>query len=428
MQLYEHDERGEKGRVEIVAETDEDLVLLCKSLKAVDRGVIYPIMMEPEDVEELIEAQGIETIEGCVIKSTPNRIRILRIPDEEIMLVDPHTYQVDTTTPMLQTSRFWQHRWGRCCCVHHHGQLEPVTVEKLFEAEASWWPSPLTPYQLDLLSSLSREEGLHVLEDRICPRCEMPVWVVEPEDLPEVLPHEAKPAPTVTCAPRSPADSVPIESMREAWTTFSHDPHNAAIIRASGRPLTGCPTSRRRREKKAFAGCCALLKAKQPAYAIRTAFLLALPKNAQTWAELRLDALQAIEGLSELQLPVVVRQKAGLDETDEIDKQAESLEKMFYFSDEDLDENDFVDLDPSELEELLAAARDEATEQGSELNLAEITVLKPAIKAAAEIARKGDMSASNSVQQAEENLLKAVRDFIAAVKKSYEDVNDRDCS
>jgi len=337
MKLYNHSQSKEKGIVVFVTGDEEDATLICQSLKPSEKGVIYAVEMDNEDYEEMAEEEEFGTLEGAIVQTSARSIEIIESAPEPPPIPKEQKRR-DEKVSMIMTSRFWKHKWGHCCCVHHHGELVPVTSKRLADGEASWWASPLDPFQLDLVDSWDSGEGMHVLTDRICPRCNHPVWVVEPETMPKAMPEAMPKVSGIACDTRSPFELVSLDSIDNAWKVFTEDEHNAHVLKASGRCLTRLSKSKSS-EGKAYKLFNDHVKKKTKCYTILAAFKAALGEGATTWAALDLDALKLIQGLNELKMPKSIAEMAGIGDCgDELDEQARTLESLIYMWDDDIDE------------------------------------------------------------------------------------------
>jgi hypothetical protein len=351
--LYYHSVGPEKGSVEMVDESCELVKLICSSEKKSDHGVIFTVYTDHSLYKEMCKDYKLETIEGCIIESFDDQINIKYVPNETPLPI-PKPKIKNGKVHTLLTSKLYKHPWGRCCCVHHEKNLEPVITERLLEEELSWWPSNLTPFQLDLLACGNDpdENAMHVLLDdnHICDRCGHYAWVVLDEDMPEELPSSIE----HICPERSILDDVVWESKTDAWISFKEDPNNAAIIEKSGLPIARTSNKQKKRFKNHFKKINNLPGVEKSIYNIKQAFFFALGPNPEgTWADLDLEALRSIKSLKKLEIPVEILNlnEESIDENSveyELDEEVNHLK--YIIDEEDLSLDDEINDIPEVIE------------------------------------------------------------------------------
>lgn len=366
IELYRHPLGTEMGRVELVIPSPEDadeVVMICRSERGRDRGVIYPVSMDADDHQQMCQSQDIETALGSILESDRDELQIVEVPEEPPMA--PPDRIAGSNVRSIRNSKMWTHPWGRCCCVMQGGQLEPVTTERIHAGEVPWWGSPFTPYQHDLIAAVSDEEhcAMHVLVDaeRLCGRCGHEVWVVIDESVPDELPTPAEEEEfsEPILGRRDALDDVPWTSKMAAWAIFSKDPANKAIISKSKLPVAKADKRRAYSTEEAFErfNSCKERRGEKNIYTVKQAFYAALGNgHSGAWSDLDLDLLRLVKGLEEIDMPEAVLEDADLgdDEAAEVrhrsrsrafdaesDDEADVLDDMM--DDEGPQDDDFVE-------------------------------------------------------------------------------------
>jgi hypothetical protein len=366
IELYRHPLGPEMGRVELVIpspEDSDDVVMICRSERGKDRGVIYPVSMDADDHQSMCQIQDIETAMGCVLESDRDELQLVEVPEDAPMA--PPDRIAGSNVRSIRNENMWIHPWGRCCCVMQGGDLEPVTTERIHAGEVPWWGSPFTPYQHDLIAAVSDPDNcaMHVLEDaeRLCGRCGHEVWVVMDEDVPDELPVE--PQEEEFAEPilgrRDALDDVPWTSKMSAWTIFRKDSANKAIISQSKLPVAKADKRRAYSTEQAFErfNSCKERRGERNVYTVKQAFYAALGSGHNgVWSDLNLDLLRLVKGLEEVDIPAAILDEADLgeDEAEEVreraygrvvdaegDEEADVLHDML--DEDDPEDDDFVE-------------------------------------------------------------------------------------
>ena len=270
----------------------------------------------------------------------------------------------------LRNPLLWKHKWGRCCCVKHGDDVEPVTPEQIFDGQVPWWNSLYTPFQLDLIAAANNTEApysMHLLclyDEQICGVCGHYTWVVVDEDAPDELPPpmEDEECEEPLCPQRDALANIEWSSKADAWQTFVTDPHNQGVIETSGLPVERASQQRKYSNEKSFKKVNRLTG--KNLYTVKQVFYEALGNTRSgTWAEFNLDVIRSVKGLEHIDVPGEILEMVELDDPEDsaelhqmashraakaqIDDQAAVLENM-------LDEA--AGLDPDEEDEEEATA------------------------------------------------------------------------
>jgi hypothetical protein len=389
IELYRHPLGTECGRVELVDyDSDGDARLICVSEKGVDDGVVFDISIDPDTYAEICDDQEVATLEGSIVEANESRLEVVEVPEEPPIRPD-RTNRGNVR--VLKTSAMWSHPWGRCCCVKHNGELEPVTPERIAADEVSWWGDSLTPFHLDLTAAANdpNNSPMHVLTDFMCGICEHHPWVVFPEDVPdeEPVPPEEVEGAEPLCPEPGALDDVPWKNKKEAWDIFRLDPHNKRVISKSGLPVARATEKQRYSTEKSFDAINSQPVASN-VYTVKQAFYFAMGKGRSgTWGDFDLDIIRLVKGLEDVDIPALVLEDVELDDdgrteemhgaaatretTATVDDDAEYLEHMMNNGDEE----DYEDFDPDEIDEEL---RDEDETRQHWNNVADVPeVLEP---------------------------------------------------
>jgi hypothetical protein len=336
IELYRHPLGTETGRIELVipsTQDPDDVVMICRSERARDTGVIYPVTMNSEDHEDMCRSQDVPHAMGCILESDHDELQLIQVPATSPQA--PPDRVAGSNVRVIRSSPMWTHQWGRCCCVKHDGDLTAITTKAILAGQVPWWGSPFTPYQLDLIAAVSDPENssMHVLVDdeRVCGRCGHEVWVVMDEDIPEELPeppsdedfHEP------ILASRDALSEVPWTSKMAAWTIFSQDPTNKAIIADSELPVAKADRRKQYYVEKQYErfNSCKARRGEKNVYTVKQAFYAALGSgHSGVWSDFDLEMLQLVKGLEDVDMPESVLEEADLgdDEAEEVRHRARS--------------------------------------------------------------------------------------------------------
>jgi hypothetical protein len=361
IELYRHPLGPECGRVELVDyDGDGDARMICISERGVDTGVVFDITIDPEVYAEMCDDEEVATLEGSIVEADSGNIEVVEVPDDPPVRPD-RTKKGNVR--VLKTAAMWSHPWGRCCCVHHGGELEPVTPERIAADDVPWWGESLTPYQLDLTAAANDpyDAPMHVLTDFVCGICEHSPWVVFPEDVPdeEPVPPEEVEGEEPLCPERSALDDAEWENKKDAWDVFRLDPHNKRLIDKSGLPVARATERQRFSTEKAFEQINS-----QPVtsniYTVKQAFYFAMGKGRSgTWGDFDLDVMRLVRGLEDVDIPASILEEVDLEDAESteemrgraavreteasVDEDAEYLEHMMDDGDEEFEEIDMDD-------------------------------------------------------------------------------------
>jgi len=286
----------------------------------------------------------VETLEGAFIESRRDRVRVMQVPAEQLDEPIDHKRSKKSNLRALLTSNLWNHPWGRCCCVLHRGEAEPVIRERMKENEIDWWSSPYTPFQIDLLNFLKDPEKnkMHLLPGRVCGVCGQEVWVVSPEKMPAEEPPEDPDADVVEpiCQQKEMLSGEYWSSKAKAWELFCADPHNKEIIENSGLPIARHKKNERKGVGKYFKKFNDKTDIKKKIYTIKQAFFYCLGENdAGHWDDLDLNLLRVVKKLEGVDIPTIV-----LENLDDEDVKAQCYNRKTQCE---------VDVDVQQLEDLI---------------------------------------------------------------------------
>jgi hypothetical protein len=366
IELYRHPLGPESGRVSLVDyDSDGDARLICVSDKGIDDGVVFDICIDPETYDEICDDEEVATLEGSTVEADAGNLSVVEVPEEPKVRSD-RTKRGNVR--VLKTASMWTHPWGRCCCVKHNGELEPVTPERIANDEVPWWGDALTPFHLDLTTAANDPNNapMHVLTDYVCGSCGHSPWVVFPEDVPDEdpIPPEKVEGSEPLCPEDEALADAPWQNKKEAWDDFRLDPHNSRIIQKSGLPVARA-TERQRYDTEKDFNAINSQPVQSNVYTIKQAFYFAMgPGRFGTWADFDLDVMRLVKGLEDVDIPGSVlenvelddderteamHEQAGVRETEAgVDDDAEHLEHILDNGDDEFD--DEVDDIPEVLE------------------------------------------------------------------------------
>lgn len=329
IELYKHPIGQEMGLINLVIPTptdpddDEQVTMILTSEYAIDEGVVFTVDVYRDIYEEMCSDYEVETLEGCILSTFGEEIRVEEVPEESPFQV-PKQPRGKNTLRVLMTPNMWTHNWGRCCCVKHGGDRFAVTRETIAEGKVPFWNSQYTPYELDMIEAAMDPEhkAMHVLldSDLICGHCGHNIWTVFPEDVPDELPEppEYIEVDDPLVDDRQALEEIMWSSKREAWELFYEDEHNNSLIKKSGLAVERANNRKRYSQEKKFEPFNRAHGLGRNIYTIKQAFYAALGNTRTgTWADFDLKMLRMIKGLEEADLPAEIIDMVRLDD-DEI--------------------------------------------------------------------------------------------------------------
>jgi len=320
--LYHHSRIGEElGMIHLVTRNpgaEDEWRLHCSSERGRDFGVIYTVELYDEAYQGLCEENEVETLEGCIVRTSDEDIEIDESP-EEAPTKRPEAPQKSDNLATLKSPNMWRHNWGRCCCVHHGGGVEPVTPERIANGEVPWWGDIYTPFELDLIEAANKPEdrAMHLIcdDDSICGVCGHYVWVVQEEDLPDDLPPplEEEEGEEPLLSQSEALAQATWRNKGEAWEMFLDDPHNQKLIEASGLAIHRANDKRRFSTEKAFEKINRLPQVKRNIHSVKQAVYFALGNvKSGTWADFDLSFVRMVKGLESVDIPGEVYEELDL--------------------------------------------------------------------------------------------------------------------
>jgi len=332
IELYRHPIGQEMGLINLVVpsppdpDDDDQVTMILTSEYSIDEGVVFTVEMYQDDYQEMCQDHETTTMEGCILSTFGEEIRVEEVPEEPPFQV-PEQPKGKHNLRVLMTPNMWTHPWGRCCCVKRGDEHYAVTRETIAEGKVPFWNNQYTPYELDMIDAAMDPEhkAMHVLldTDLLCGRCGHNVWTVFPEDVPDELPEPPQyvEVDDPLIDDRQALEEVMWASKREAWELFYEDEHNNALIKKSGLAVERANNRKRYSQEKMFEPFNRAHGLGRNIYTIKQAFYAALGNTKTgTWADFDLKMLRMIKGLEEVDLPAEIIDMVHLD--DEEDQKA----------------------------------------------------------------------------------------------------------
>jgi len=175
------------GEVKMVYKAGTAFWLICASEHTDDFGTVFTVETTRTRYAQILDEFMLPTLHGCLIEVDDGDFDIVEEP------ADPPASRINLPLhrrrrgdiAVMPTNGINKWPWGRCCCVPHPKTGAPTPLTKtVLQTDKIWWPSPRTPFELDLHRTAKQDLAMHIM-DTICPTCQHPVWYIEPEVAPE---------------------------------------------------------------------------------------------------------------------------------------------------------------------------------------------------------------------------------------------------
>jgi hypothetical protein len=176
------------GEVQMVYRKGKAVWLICSSEHDDDFGTVFTVETTSKHYLQTICDYDLHTLRGCLVMVDDGAFEIVEEPRElpTSRAHLPLRHRARNGVAVVPTNGINKWPWGRCCCVPHPETGAPSALtEPVLQTGVSWWPSPRTPFELDLQAAAANKLAMHIVPDTPCPSCGHDVWYIEPEEEPE---------------------------------------------------------------------------------------------------------------------------------------------------------------------------------------------------------------------------------------------------